>query len=416
MKNLVHLLLINILFGGMFIVYAQVAQPTPARLLLLEADPELRAVYIGVSGNPGMLSSQMWTLTHAYESKPEVDLVLKFLVSFFGAVDSNDGNKVVELGGAKGFKEKFASFLNSKDEAVRAFAAVILGMTGDDSYAPKIAALIRERDPSFKDRFASKPVFYRGRAAYALGILKAGTYKTEIAELLTSKNQYDRAGAVSALSELKAVEYTPIIVRLLTVKEFEIDDDESPIRFLVETGQAGKYKTVLVKVMLSAFRSDASEAAAYALAAIGAKEHAVDVAKLLTKEFRKGTAAKVLALLGAKRYARQIAALLDSKSSLVRNDAIFALAILDAKVYLPRIVKLLDPSAKDSSAIYAAEAILQMRARSHYGKALRILSFKLKERPFPMAGELHDFVVERREAIRKELERAIDEATKARAP
>src|SRR5690606_11465038 len=98
------------------------------------------------------LSSQLWTLTHAYDSKEEVDKALDYFIEFMKAVESNNAEQIKELGGAKGFKDKFAGFLNSKDQAVKGFSAFILGASGDKSYAPKLAELVNHRDPSFEDR------------------------------------------------------------------------------------------------------------------------------------------------------------------------------------------------------------------------------------------------------------------------
>ncbi len=89
--------------------------------------------------------------------------------------------------------------------------------------------------------------------------------------MLQSKNQYDRSGAVTALGYFGAKEYAKEVAGLLANKDFQFDDDSSPIYFLVETETAKDYKKELVQVMLGEFRSETSEAAMYALVHLEAK-------------------------------------------------------------------------------------------------------------------------------------------------
>ena len=403
-----------LVFAGFVVgpVLAQTETRPVKQLIILEKDEELRNLYLNLNVKYlNYLSSNMWTLTHAYESKEEVDTVMKYLIDFFAAVNSNNVEKVKEFGGAKGFKNKFAEFMNSNDDAVKGFSAIVLGMSEDREYAPKILKLVNERDASFTEEFSDKTPFYRGRACVALGLLGAIEYKSDIAKLLRSKNNYDSSGAILALGELNAIEYTKEIVSLLTSKQLRLGDSDSPIHFLIDTNQAQNYKKELVSTMLGSLRSETAESAAYALAAIDAKETSKDVAKLLTKEFRKGTAAKVLALLGAKQYAPQIARLLNDKNSLVRADAMTSLGILEAIEYAPRIFKLITAEEKDFGSVYAAEAILLMGAKSYFSKARRKIGFKIDNRPYPMGGEFHPFVAAKIEMIRKRLEKIIDSTT-----
>lgn len=407
-------LFVFLVFTGLFVghILAQTETKSVKRLEILEKDEELRNLYLNLNGKYlNYLSSNMWTLTHAYESKKEVDAVMKYLVDFFAAVDSDNFTKVNELGGAKGFKNKFAEFMKSNDDAVKGFSAIVLGMAGDHDYAPKILKLVNERDVSFTEEFSAKPPFNRGRACVALGLLKAGEYKPDIAKLLRSKNNYDVSGAILALGELNATEYTKEIVGLLTSKQLRLGDGESPIQFLLDTNQAQNYKKELVSTMLDSFDIETSESAAYALVAIDAKETSKDVAKLLRIEFRKGVAAKVLALLGAKQYAPQIALLLNDKNSLVRADAVTSLGILEATQYAPRIAKLITDDEKDFVSIHAAEAILLIGARPYFSKARREIGFKIDKRPYPMAVEFHPFVEAKVEAVRRKLEEIIDSTT-----
>ncbi len=391
------------------VLSAQTPGPTPIHLKLLDNDAELRAVYLGIVGENGpRLSSEMWTLTHAYDSKVEVDRVLNFFAEFFQAVESNDAELVTKLGGAKGFKDKFAKFLDSKDQAVKGFSAFILGASGDKSYAPKLAKLVNQRDPSFEDRFAGERAFYRGRAAMALGMLEAQEFKIDIAKLLKSKNEYDRSGAIHALADLSAVEYTKDIVSILSDEEFEFDDDDSPLYFLYETKQLAGFKKETAQLIRRPYSSKMKESAAFALASVGAKEHAKDIAVLLNDPYRRGVAMKALALLEAKEYLQQIATFLNDESSLVVADAAISLGILGAEKYSKELSATITKHNASGASVSAAEAIFLIGATDHYDRARAVIEFKIYERPFPMAGDFHHFVENKIESVRKRLEIKLD--------
>lgn len=312
------------------------------------------------------LMAETWTLTHAYDSKEEVDKVLTYFATVATTHQRGDSNQIRQLGGADGIKKQFSKFLESRDNAVRAFSALFLACTGDRSYAPKLAAIVNERDASFTDRFAPEPSFVRGRAAIALGMLRAVEYKPDIAKLLKSKNDSDRSGAIAALTEMQAVEFTKEIVSLLTDKDIAFDDDDSPIYFLIETKQARKYKNVLVQALFAETRSKIPESAAYPLAALDAKEHARDVARLLKNEFRQRHAAKALALMGAVEYSDEIAKLLASKSGLTRNAAIVSLSILDSKKHISAIEKIYQNDPEGYVKAEAATALLLLGKPQYY--------------------------------------------------
>jgi HEAT repeat protein len=107
-------------------------------------------------------------------------------------------------------------------------------------------------------------------------------------------------------------------------------------------------------------RGETVETAAYALASLGTKRYAKDVARLLDQKFRKGAAAKALAIMGAEEYKGRIARLLDDESNLVRADALLALGVLNAREYIPRIARFLKDPGYVSH--FAAEALVLMGA------------------------------------------------------
>lgn len=357
----------------------------------------------------GVLSSSIWTLTHDYKSKTEVDSVLKYLRKFFTALQANDQAKLQEMGGVKGFKDKFLEFLKSEDENIKGFAAIILGITGDINYAPQIAALINERDKSFTDRDTYPLVTYRGQAATALGIMGAKKYTPKIALLLKSQNNYDRSGAISALSYLDAKEYSKDVVALLTNKNIYHIGNVSPIYFLIETGTAKDYKKELIEVMLNELSSEIAEAAVYALVSLESKENARDIAKLLNREFRKGNAAKALALLDAKEYSNHIASLLNDENSLVRKDAALALGILKAKNHSSKVAELLK-AKEDFVRYYAAVSLVLMQANEYYKEAIPIIEKSHQSGAYLNDGDFHPLVQDRSRQINAQFKQLLEQA------
>lgn len=341
----------------------------------------------------GLLSANLWTLTHDYKSLSEVNTVLNYLQGFFDALQSDNTAKLKEIGGTKGFKDKFLEFMKSEDGTVKGFAAIVLGIAGDRDYAPPIAALIKERDTSFNDRDAFPTVTYRGRAALALSLLGMKELAPEIALLLKSKNEYDRKGAISALGNLKASEYAKDVVGVMLSEEFDFVGDDSPIYFLIETGTAANFKKELVKVMLREFGRDDSKAAAYALVSLNSKPNLKEIASLLRNPFMKGEAAKALALLGAKEYANRIALLLNDKNLLVQKDAVIALGVLKAKAHARKVAKFL--RATDTFvAYYAAISLVLMEASEYYREAIPIIEKTHRSGAYLDESDFHPIVSE----------------------
>ncbi|MGD9589328.1 MAG: HEAT repeat domain-containing protein [Pyrinomonadaceae bacterium] len=372
-------------------------------MTILENDAALRNLYLNINQKCiGRMSGEMWTLTHAYESKSEVDKVLDYFIGFFKAIESDDAKQVAKLNGAQGFKETFSKFLDSKDEAVQAFSLFMLGCAGDRAYASKIAKIVNERDPSFTDRFSGNPTFVRGRAALALGALQATEYKPDIAKLLKSQNYADRSGAISVLAEMKALEFTNEIVAIMTNNEFAFDDDDSPIYFLIETKQAEKFKKEIVRAMLGESREKVPESAAYALAALGSREHANDIALLLKNEFRQADAAKALALMGATEYADEIAKLLAAKSGLTKRASLISLAILDSRKYVPKMIQLYKDDPEGYVKSEAATALLLMGFSQYYRESSGERS-EPSDAPKLLEMDFHYFVRERLNSLNEKL-------------
>jgi len=342
----------------------------------------------------GYISGSLWGLTHGAESKNEMEETLNLLQVLGTAMEKNDPSFLNEIGGIKGFKESFLKLMKSSDDIISGFAATVLAISGDLSYAPQIAAIVEKRDKSFTDESVYPPVTARGRAATALGLLGAKKYTKNIVQLLQSKNRYDRAGAAIALGYLGAKEHAQDVVNLLWNEDFRARDDDTPIYSLMKMGVAENYKKEIAQTLGDRFSTDVSKTAAYALAHLRAKEYAKDIAKLLAEKYKKGDAAKALAIMGAKEYAGDIALMLNDESSLNQKDALLALGVLKAKEYAPEVAKLL--KAKDFVRLFAAISLVLMEASVYAKDVVPII----KETPqsganfFLDASEFHPLVKE----------------------
>jgi len=355
-----------------------------------------------------ILQGAMWTVTHDYADFKHMQEVLKSFQTYFEAVakyEKGDNSSLAQMGGIKSFKDKLSLWLSDDDQAIRAFAAVILGISGDKAYAPQVANLLKER--KYKD---DDLIFYdRGRAATALGLMGAKEFLPEIALLLQSKNEHDRSGAITALGYFDAKEYAKEVAGLLTNKEFQFADDSSPIYFLIETGAAKDYKKELVQVMLGEFRSETREAAMYALVHLDARENAQDIAKLFNDKFKKGDAAKALALLGAKEYSDEIALMLKDENSLVRIDAALALGILKAKKYSGEVAKLL----KDKESFvenHAAVSLILMEATDYYKDVIPIVEKPFSRKAYLTDSAFHPLVLEKSNQVTDNLKKLFENA------
>lgn len=162
--------------------------------------------------------SATWTLTHDYRDFKHMGEVLNYVQSFLEALLADEqGNSasLSKLGGLKGFKDQMVAWLNDNDQAVRAYAAIMLGICGDGAYAKQLANLLKARPDDPHELIQ----YDRGRAAMALGLVGAKKYTSRLVNLLTSENEYDRAGAAYGLGFLTAKTEAPAIAKLLNDKD-----------------------------------------------------------------------------------------------------------------------------------------------------------------------------------------------------
>jgi HEAT repeat protein len=332
------------------------------------------------------ITGLIWRLNHTYGSKTEMESGAEVIRSIAIALSNNDPATIRMFNGPNGLKQKLIVLMDSPDDAVSGFAARMLAIVGDSSLAPQIAVLLDRQKDAPAD--ANPPVTVRGEAAIALSQLGAKQYAPRIAAMLRSKNPYDRRSATTALGLLKATEYAADVAHLLLDKEASFaGDDSSPLDVLFEMGVAKNHKKEIVLVLEDEMHGDKTVAAAYALARLGATEHAKDIAKLLKGGFTKGDAAKALALLGAKEYAPEIAKLLTHTDSFKREDGALALGILGARKYAPAIAKLL--KEKEQWVPRAAALALLLLEAEEYDKEVLPIIERQNPGPYFDSEDLH---------------------------
>ena len=319
-----------------------------------------------------LLSGLTWRLIHNYESREEMDRALKLFEKIAVGLASNNPATIHKFNGPHGFKRQLVSLMDSKDGTVSGFAARMLAILGDVSSAPHIALLLdRQKDAAPN---AYPPVTVRGEAARALASLGLKEYAGRIARLLKSENDYDSSGAAMALATLKATEYAHNIADLLRHDETRFRD-ETPIYALFEMGVAADYEKEIAAVLDDRFASDRVAAAAYALARLGAKHRASEVAKHLHADYINRDVIKALALLNAKEHAAEIAPILSNESSFNREAAALALGILGANEYIADIAKLLRDKTTERN---VAKALVLLEANAYAGKVLPIIAQQKK--------------------------------------
>ena len=360
-----------------------------------------------------VLQGAMWTVTHDYADFKKMSEKLKTFQTFFEAVgkyESGDPEPLARVGGVKAFKETLSLWLRDDDQAIRSFAAVLIGISGDKAFAPQLATLIKERKGGGDDEMME---YDRGRAAFAIGLLGAAEYTPLLVAQLESTNQYDRSGAMSALARFNnATEYAPRVAKLLNREGLGYHDDTSPIHFLVETGTAKNYKSELLQTMIGSIVGEKSEAAMYALVSLNAKEYAPSIAKLLDNRFRKEDGVKALALLNATQYSDKIAALLKDESGLVRAAAALSLGVMKSSKHAKQVAALLSDTQRYVHD-YAAAALLLMGAKEYFKEAYSVMAEAHSKNAYLTDSSFHPFVEDKTRLITEELKKQLEVAKTA---
>ena len=159
----------------------------------------------------------MWTLIHDYKDYKHIQSVLTTLQRYMEALakyEQGDNSSLNKLGGIKQLKNQLAIWLDDNDQAVRAFAATMLGVCGDNAYSRQLAKLLVRTEQNYDDE-----VYDRGRAALALGLIQSKEYGKDLVTMLSSANEYDRYGAAEGLGWMGDKENAKAVARLLTDKD-----------------------------------------------------------------------------------------------------------------------------------------------------------------------------------------------------
>jgi HEAT repeat protein len=164
-----------------------------------------------------ILGALTWTLTHDYEDLERMEVVLLTSERYLNAVaeyEKGDSTELQRLGGIERFKDQLATWLDDSDQAIRSFAATMLGVSGDQAYAPQVAKLLvrKVQDPDRQ--------YDRASAARALGLIQAKEFGKDLVPMLASSNKSDRTGALDGLAWMGDKEHAPAVAKLLN------DDDE----------------------------------------------------------------------------------------------------------------------------------------------------------------------------------------------
>jgi HEAT repeat protein len=159
--------------------------------------------------NSKLALGAMWTASHSDVGPDRWEAAFQPAYLFMEAIEKGD-RASLDPKGIKAFKDRLSGMLKDDDQAIRAFAALLLGVCGDKSYANQVAVLLRPRRAT-----GDFPVYDRGRAAMALGLLGAKEHTLELVSLLKSPNSFDRSGAAFGLGAMRATEHMADVARLL---------------------------------------------------------------------------------------------------------------------------------------------------------------------------------------------------------
>ena len=165
-----------------------------------------------------LVRGAFWTLMHSDADGKRVEVVLRPVQPFLEALERGDRSALTP-GAIQAFKDSLSGLLDDEEQAVRALAAVLLGVCGDKAYASQLARLLAPRSVH-----GDLPRFDRGRAAIALGLVGATEYARDLGNLLQSANLFDRSGAAFGLGALRAREYEGAIEKLLNDAEGDVSE------------------------------------------------------------------------------------------------------------------------------------------------------------------------------------------------
>ncbi|MBK8147604.1 MAG: HEAT repeat domain-containing protein [Acidobacteria bacterium] len=219
----VSILLIVLLFSACSRTPEPAARPEPSPVPR-SADADQFIKRMNEPGVANLQQSALKTLSTDFSDFKKSDTVMNqtsWFLRVLSRYENGDRIALDEYGGIAKFTDKCAVWIKDDDQSIRAFGAVMIGVSGDKSFAPQLAELLTNSKYAEKD----KVKYDRGRAAIALGMIGAEDYKPQLAKMLTSSEYNDRQGAALGLGFLKAKEYAKEVARLQDDKEPNVRDD-----------------------------------------------------------------------------------------------------------------------------------------------------------------------------------------------
>ena len=315
-----------------------------------------------------ILGGEFWTLAHCASEKQKKKAIAAIGMSEPNTDPFSLKTAIKDAGDVEQYRCRVTALLTNRDETVRGFAAVWLGVLGEQKSTKDLLTLLRSKQlPVQEKSFEGSD---RGRAAIGLGLLGAREHAAELGRLLSSSNEYIRGGAALGLAYMNVTEYATDITKLL------VDPDDQVRIYAVwalAEMDARDHAPDIAGLLKNEVLGDPAikQSALYALAKLRAIAQAKNIAPLLQDRFLKGHAAKALALMNAHEYASAIAQILKDAEPLNRRAALLALGIMQAKDYEDEVATHLE-DPEEFVRPCAAWAIIMMESQKHTPRALKL--------------------------------------------
>src|SRR5262249_26290091 len=187
-----------------------------------------------------IMGGATWTLIHDYKDYKHIEEVLNTMQGYtegLASYEQGDDSSLRRLGGIKKLKDQLAIWLEDSEQAVRAFGATMLGVSGDQAYSSQLAKLLERKEDN-----PDELVYDRGRAALALGLLQAKEHGKALVTMLSSKNEYDRAGALQGLGWMGDKEHSEAVAQLLNDKDENVRESAKVALEMLRTGRVPTHR------------------------------------------------------------------------------------------------------------------------------------------------------------------------------
>jgi hypothetical protein len=208
-----------------------------------------------------LLSMQLWGQIHG--GGLQIGEEMRNLCTL---LDPHDGRRPAI--NTKEFKNRIAAYLNSDNDDEAVFAATLLSVAGDLSFAPQIAKLL--------DKHAS--------VAFALSFMQAKDYVPRVALMLKGESDYERVWALRALAQFEAKEYAKDVAELLDKDETNRSDALLTLGIM----RAKEYQQQVAGYLRDG-DEDVRECAAITLVLMGADRYAKRIIPVIRRLYRENT-------------------------------------------------------------------------------------------------------------------------------